>query len=54
MLMLDDAHGIGVMGANGRGTAEHFNCLGQVDIITGTFSKSIWLCGRICRRLQKR
>ena len=41
MLMLDDAHGIGVMGANGRGTAEHFNCLGQVDIITGTFSNHL-------------
>lgn len=45
MLMLDDAHGIGVMGANGRGTAEHFNCLGQVDIITGTFSKSFGCVG---------
>ena len=31
--MLDDAHGIGVMGANGRGTAEHYNCLGQIDIL---------------------
>lgn len=45
MLMLDDAHGIGVMGANGRGTAEHYNCLGQVDIITGTFSKSFGCVG---------
>ena len=48
MLMLDDAHGIGVMGANGRGTAEHFNCLGQVDIITGTFSKSFGCVGGFC------
>lgn len=45
MLMLDDAHGIGVMGANGRGTAEHFDCLGQIDIITGTFSKSFGCVG---------
>ena len=45
MLMMDDAHGIGVMGKNGRGTAEHFNCLGQVDIITGTFSKSFGCVG---------
>lgn len=45
MLMLDDAHGIGVMGANGRGTAEYYNCLGQIDIITGTFSKSFGCVG---------
>lgn len=45
MLMVDDAHGIGVMGSNGRGTAEHFNCLGQVDILTGTFSKSFGCVG---------
>ena len=45
LLMMDDAHGIGVMGKNGRGTAEHFNCLGQVDIITGTFSKSFGCVG---------
>ena len=43
--MVDDAHGIGVMGNNGRGTVEHFNCLGQVDIITGTFSKSFGCVG---------
>lgn len=45
MLMVDDAHGIGVMGNNGRGTVEHFNCLGEVDIITGTFSKSFGCVG---------
>lgn len=45
LLMVDDAHGIGVMGNNGRGTAEHYNCLGQVDIITGTFSKSFGCVG---------
>jgi glycine C-acetyltransferase len=45
MLMVDDAHGIGVMGNNGRGTVEHFDCLGQVDIITGTFSKSFGCVG---------
>ena len=45
LLMMDDAHGIGVMGKNGRGTAEYYNCLGQVDIITGTFSKSFGCIG---------
>lgn len=45
LLMMDDAHGVGVMGKNGRGTAEHFDCLGQVDIITGTFSKSFGCVG---------
>ncbi len=40
-VMVDDAHGLGVLGKNGRGTAEHFNLEDQVDIIMGTFSKSL-------------
>lgn len=39
-IMVDDAHGIGVMGQNGRGTAEHFGVEDEIDIIMGTFSKS--------------
>lgn len=39
-LMVDDAHSIGVLGENGRGTAEHFNLEDEVDIVMGTFSKS--------------
>jgi 8-amino-7-oxononanoate synthase len=39
-IMVDDAHGIGVMGKNGRGTAEHFGVEDEVDLIMGTFSKS--------------
>ena len=37
---LDDAHGVGVMGDNGRGTAEAFGVENDVDIIMGTFSKA--------------
>jgi len=40
-IMVDDAHGIGVMGKNGRGTAEHFGVEEDIDLIMGTFSKSI-------------
>ena len=40
-VMVDDAHGLGVLGKNGRGTAEHFGLEDQVDIIMGTFSKSL-------------
>ncbi|WP_162140229.1 aminotransferase class I/II-fold pyridoxal phosphate-dependent enzyme [Haploplasma axanthum] len=40
-LMVDDAHGLGVMGKTGRGTAEHFDLMNEVDIVMGTFSKSL-------------
>lgn len=39
-VMVDDAHGIGVMGKDGRGTSEHFGVEDDVDLIMGTFSKS--------------
>ncbi len=39
--MVDDAHGIGVLGKTGRGTAEHFGLEKEVDIIMGTYSKSL-------------
>ena len=40
-VMVDDAHGIGVMGHNGRGTCNHFGLTDRVHIIMGTFSKSL-------------
>ncbi len=40
-IMVDDAHGIGVMGDHGRGTAEHFGLEDEVDLVMGTFSKSL-------------
>ncbi|MBN1384298.1 MAG: aminotransferase class I/II-fold pyridoxal phosphate-dependent enzyme [Elusimicrobia bacterium] len=40
-VMVDDAHSLGVMGKNGRGTASHFGLVDEVDIIMGTFSKSL-------------
>lgn len=39
-IMVDDAHGIGVLGSKGRGTVDHFQATKDVDIIMGTFSKS--------------
>ena len=44
-LMVDDAHGVGVMGANGRGTAEHFGLEEETDLVMGTFSKSLATVG---------
>ncbi len=40
-VMVDDAHGLGVLGEHGRGTAEHFGLEDDVDIYMGTFSKSL-------------
>jgi 8-amino-7-oxononanoate synthase len=40
-VLLDDAHGIGVLGDGGRGTASHFGLENEVDLIMGTFSKSL-------------
>ncbi|MBI5026687.1 MAG: aminotransferase class I/II-fold pyridoxal phosphate-dependent enzyme [Nitrospirae bacterium] len=40
-VMVDDAHGIGVLGKTGRGTAEHFGLENDVDLIMGTYSKSL-------------
>jgi 8-amino-7-oxononanoate synthase len=49
-IMVDDAHALGVIGPGGRGTAAHFGVADQVDLIGGTFSKSLasiggWLVG---------
>jgi len=40
-IMMDDAHSLGVIGFNGAGTASHFNLTDKVDLIMGTFSKSL-------------
>jgi 7-keto-8-aminopelargonate synthetase-like enzyme len=42
---VDDAHGTGVLGHRGRGTADHFNLTDEVDLIMGTFSKSFATVG---------
>ena len=44
-LMVDDAHGLGVLGACGRGTPEHFGVEADVDLVMGTFSKSLATVG---------
>jgi glycine C-acetyltransferase len=41
IVCVDDSHGTGVMGATGRGTAEHFGLLGEVDVITSTLGKAL-------------
>ena len=44
-VMVDDAHGLGVFGRNGAGTADHFGLTDKVDLIMGTFSKSFGSLG---------
>ncbi len=41
VVVMDDSHASGVLGAHGRGTAEHFNVVGDVDVITSTLGKAL-------------
>jgi glycine C-acetyltransferase len=41
LVMVDDSHAVGFMGDNGRGTHEHWNVMGRVDILTGTLGKAM-------------
>ncbi len=45
IMMIDDAHSSGVLGRGGRGTVDHLNCHGRVDIQVGTLSKAIGAIG---------
>ncbi len=45
IMMVDDAHASGVLGRNGRGTIDHFNVHGRVDVQVGTLSKAIGVLG---------
>lgn len=47
LLMVDDAHGEGVLGEGGRGIVDHFNLHGKVDIEVGTFSKAFGVVGGV-------
>src|SRR5688500_8553785 len=48
IVVMDDSHGTGVLGATGRGTAEHFGVLGEVDVITSTLGKALGGCAGGC------
>ena len=41
VVVVDDSHGVGVLGETGRGTVEHHGLLGEVDVITGTLGKAL-------------
>src|SRR5207248_11343579 len=60
-LMVDDAHGVGVLGAAGRGTGEHFGVEGRIPIRMGTLGKALGAeggfiagCGELIEYLQNR
>ena len=44
-IMIDDAHGFGVMGEHGRGTSEHFGVMDEIDIYIGAYAKSMAIIG---------
>ena len=44
-ILIDDAHGFGVMGANGRGTSEHYGVMDEVDLYFGAYAKSMATIG---------
>ena len=44
-ILIDDAHGFGVMGPNGRGTSEHFGVMDEVDLYIGAYAKSMAIIG---------
>jgi glycine C-acetyltransferase len=41
VVLVDDSHGVGVLGETGRGTVEHYGLVGEVDVITGTLGKAL-------------
>jgi glycine C-acetyltransferase len=41
LLVVDDSHGIGVLGKSGRGTPEHYGLVGHIDMLTGTLGKAL-------------
>ena len=48
LVMIDEAHGLGVLGENGKGAAEHFGLATEIDIQMGTFSKAAGAFGAYC------